>query len=231
MVADGEIDRIALLQDFLPVESYAEFVDAPQPTGHAATDELQKSDGPPNFNHGSYIEVSRAYGEAAATVFRRHPQAYAAGVAKGVCIFFKPGSDYWSVGPNRAQINAWDRIYNAVVHGELGQPPLDEGCRIRWLGQGQVALWLPLLFIAALAGAIVIGLRRGELPQRAGAVFIAAAMGWVALSGNLFELGENHRFRWVTAPLMWLALALVADRLLRWRRHRRDLRSASEQMA
>ena len=44
--------------------------------------------------------------------------------------------------------------------------------------------------------------------------FIMLTMIWVMVVGNLFEFGENNRFRFVTEPLMFVALGVSAHRAI-----------------
>jgi uncharacterized membrane protein YfcA len=85
-----------------------------------------------------------------------------------------------------------------------------------------------------LVGAVVVVAqwrRRGLGPARAAYLMGAGTVAFVTLAGNVFEHGENNRFRFIVEPLtLVLAVAVVAACVRTWRDRRRgpDLDSGSE---
>jgi hypothetical protein len=220
ILAEAGISGIAAVPTFSPLEAYRPYIEMPEPTGSRALDEERKGDGTPNFNHRAYIVISRQYLQAAIDLVRRRPGIYVAAVARGVCISFHPSTDYWVFERNRSRIQWADRAYNLLVYGQLHTPPLESGCNIGTASQFPFVF--PVLLFASVLGSTWLALRAGERPElRVTMAFVATTIAWVMLVGNLFEFGENNRFLFVTAPLMWIALAVLVQRAVHARSRRR----------
>jgi hypothetical protein len=103
---------------------------------------------------------------------------------------------------------AYDRWFSKVVYGQLGL--------------GKVGLFVVAAYLFALAVGLwvtVRGLRPGAPASTVTVAFAVLTIVYVGVVGNLAEVGENYRFRFVVDPL---AVALVAFgvRALRQRRRR-----------
>ncbi len=166
----------------------------------------------PNYNHAAYIDVSRAYlGDSLATI-RACPGLYLANVGRAVAHYALPATDHWFLRRNRAVLAGWDRAFALVPEGAVGtlldgrrETPLPRHSPA-WLARHAAYGWMALL-----AAALLLAARRGlralrgaaRRPQAALYLFVALTIGWVTLAGNLFELRENHRFRFMVDPLVW----------------------------
>jgi hypothetical protein len=64
------------------------------------------------------------------------------------------------------------------------------------------------------AGGLGAGGRALDRPQRVVLGFLCFNIAYVALVGNLLELGENNRFRFETDPLSLCLLGLLLERSL-----------------
>jgi hypothetical protein len=221
LAAELGVSGIVGISTFSPLDDYRDYISMPEPTGIRVLDEERKSDGTPNFNHLAYITVSHRYFEAALDILRQRPDLYVRAVARGFCRFVLPATDYEFLERNRDQIRWADRVYNAVVFGQLRTPPFDSGCTIR--RPLYFPFFMPLLFFGSIAAAAALAYRRSERPQvRVTMAFIGLTMAWVMIVGDLAEFGENNRFRFVTLPMMLVTLGVVTDRALasrsRWQR-------------
>ncbi|MDX6697304.1 MAG: hypothetical protein QOE65_701 [Solirubrobacteraceae bacterium] len=212
LVARGELSRFALLNpNFLP----RRLVRGGRPTGVRLLDEPVKSTGAPNLNATGYKGPCRRYAADARTVIRRHPRAYATGVANAVLIFLRPSSDYKYLDrDNVREVKGPERVMAAAVMGQFERTPvtLDLEKNLRAIG------WFILLGYGA-AVAIAVGTlataRRGrtwDAPAALVAALFLATFAWVTLAGTLFDVGENNRFRFPVDPL---ALAVLAGGVAR----------------
>lgn len=228
LVEEGTVHPIALIPDFLPLEAYKDIVTLPEPTGVPALDERLKGDGQPNFNHLAYIEMSEHYQEAGLAVLRERPRGYLETLARGVCGYLTPAGNYWFLRDNRALIHGYERVYNGVVLGQAVVPPTAPGCYLASTPHFYPLL-LPPLLAASILTALVLAVRGREPETRLAMAFAAATLGWVLAVGNGLESTESNRFRFVTEPLMWVALAMLAERLIqRFRARSGAGRSASD---
>jgi hypothetical protein len=211
LAADLKMSPLAGIAPFSPLSSYRPYVEMPRPTGHAALDEERKQDGTPNFNHVAYIAVSRTYLHLAGGIIKQRPSLYMQAVRRGICRFCLPSTDDRFLEPNRYRIRWADRIYRAVIYGQLKRPFPDAECATWSAAHFPVAM--PLLLLASIAGPAWLLSRRSETPDvRVTMAFVSFTILWVVFVGNLFEFGENNRFRYVTEPLMFIALGVSAHR-------------------
>jgi hypothetical protein len=226
MVQDGQLPPVAMIRDFSPPTAYQDVVRLPEPTGYTVLDAPRKHDGTMNLNHLAYVAVGEAYRDAALSALRSRPDAYGRAVLTGLCRYMLPSSDYWALVDMRAPISAVDKAYNGVIYGQMRTPPLETRCNLT-TAPSQFPFLFPFLFLLALVGASVRAVRSRTAPvERATMAFIAVTILWVTVVGNAVEFGDNNRFRFVTEPLMWVALGVVADRLLAWRTARRGVRDS-----
>ena len=202
LVARGVLSPVSLLRPFSSIEEYAVVVAPPPATGIAALDGLRKPPtGVPNFNHSSMIGVSDLYlGDALATV-RTHPSAYAEALVEGVKVFARPSTAYDFLLSNRASIASYDRVVSNYVFLRGGE----------WSPTILVAYLLSLLY-----GALLLA-RARRTAGRTGAalgtlLFLWVTVVWVVGVANLTELGENHRFRYLSDALVVVLLAYAAHR-------------------
>ncbi len=213
LAADFEMSPLAVIPPFSPLASYRPYVDMPKPTGHAALDEERKQGGTPNFNHLAYIAVSRRYFQLAGDIIRRRPSLYLQAVARGTCRFCLPATNDGFLERNRDRISWADRIYGAAIYGQLRRPPLDSDC-VDW-SPAQFPVALPILLLASMVGPAWVVSRRSERPDlRVTMAFVTLTILWVTLVGIFFEFGENNRIRYVTEPLMFVALGVSVHRAI-----------------
>ncbi len=238
LVAEGKLSELSLIGRFSPLAKYP--VRYRQVKGFeniASLRQLIKSTGSENFNHLAYVGISNQYFEDFLSVLRERPKAYINGLLKSWLTYFKSSSDHGFLEENRERISLLNDIYDSFFYGKIpcdvsktGILPffLIPGYRVHVL----LLLGLPLLLIFALG----LSLRRGskgqgqDRNQRIVTLYLCGTIAFVAFVGNLFELGENNRFRFTTDPFSVVLLGLfiqffVGPRLSRalcaWRRKKR----------
>lgn len=217
-VERGKLSRQALTPAFIGLNSYP-FRHAP--TGVPALDRPEKSPGVNNYNNIAYIDVSRQYQKDAVTFIKRHPDLYLRTVGDAFRTMFAPASDFFGVQYQkqnythlRGVLGFENRLlgqideYRPPPPGELATTAAPDARHVAWL----------LVFAygaTLLAGAVVavrsIRRRRWSVPG-ATLVFVAFVVGFSMLSSNMFELGENMRFRLETDPLVFAATAALLAR-------------------
>lgn len=203
MVARGEISRLSLEWEFSPPATYVAILAPDHPnTGIPALDESIKTrtrENPVNYNHWVYPIASRAYFANAIRLVRAHPEAYLRSIAWTSRRFLDPVTDDFFVRP---------------ICFPVRRP-------IAFFEAAERSLVLRAVVAAALVWALV-RLGRGRAPARE-RLFLAFAIGtvaWASASAILFEYGENNRFRYHLAPLLFLLTAIAARDWLRAARGR-----------
>lgn len=182
-----------------------------------------------NFNHEClppYFDDLAADAWAAA---RAEPGWAAKGVIGSFEVWAGPATFYPGIVPNRDRIDRVEGLYRyGVLLAFPWKPPVD--LPAAW-GVGASApddeFHLSLTIVGATALVLVAGVtvairwaRRGARgPARAALLMGAGTIAFVTLAGNLFEHGENNRFRFIVEPLtLVLAAAVVAALVRAWRR-------------
>lgn len=229
LVADGVLSPVAQIERFAPVDAYDRALQTgPAPAAAPALTDERKSTGTVNYNHYAYLHISEAYLQDATAVLRHYPRAYLIGVAKGWFNYFRSSSDYVFLEFNRRHMTRVNNLYDGVLYLKLPYDLSD----IPWLplhmdptGEtGERSVYL--LLLVGLPVAFVYGLwtawrsRALSLEQRLLVLFLCFNIGYVALVGNLMEVGENNRFRFTTDAMTLVLAALLAARLGRGLRRR-----------
>ena len=221
LVADGRLSDVSLIPRFSPLHSYpAEYTDVEGFESVAALRDVTKSTGHNNFNHLAYVDISQRYLEDALYVVSHHPRALGIGVLRACFQHFKSSSEDVSLGANGLKVGGVANVYDHLFYGKL---PYDLSS-VRWLpiyDRGRhhhvflfLLLALPLLVFYAVrllrshAGS---GLDGG---QRVLILYLCFNIVYVAVVGNLVEVGENNRFRFITDPLHLVLLGVFIHRVV-----------------
>ena len=209
LVGDGTLHAVSLAPAFSRPPAYPRtyFEAAPPAPARALTWE-EKTTGAVNFNHAAYVAISEDYLRDARWVVLRRPGLYLRRVAEAWGVYLRATSDLRFLGiANIAALRRPTRVYEVVFFG-----------RWPWRGEGAPRYWglvlgLPLVFLGGVAAASGRGWAgRGlDRTQRLVVAFMCFNIAFVALVGNLLELGENNRFRFETDPLSLCLLGLVIE--------------------
>jgi hypothetical protein len=223
MVSDGRLSPVSVVPRFSELKHYPTAYQ--QCPGYEAVPALAtpyKKSGRTNYNHHAYVAISAWYMRDALVLLRLNPKMPLHAMLTAWGTYYRSSTDYpfLKKQPIAKWIEWWDRLAygqisyrSLVVPGIVSSQPI---CLFLWLG-------LPLL----IAYGIRIGMGRGPgrdfaPEQRAGVLFLCGNILYVAVVGNMFENGENNRFRFATDPLsvtllgLWLQYT-VRPALNRWR--------------
>jgi len=211
LVAQGTLRPVSLVPAFSRPAAYprAYFETVAGPRARALTWET-KTTGTANFNHLGYVAISDDYLRDAAWVLRHRPGAYLRSVREAWEVYFRSPSDLRFLGiTNIDALRPATDAYDAVFFGRWAAG--ENAAPQYWL----LRLGLPLVFAYGLVCALGrAGGRELDRSQRIAVGFLCFNIAYVALVGNLLELGENNRFRFETDPLSLCLLGLLLDRSL-----------------
>lgn len=191
LVNRGILSEFALLhKPFAPLEDYEKisglkFKDPENP----ALGTRETRSGGRNYNHLAYIGISSTCRHDALEVIRRRPEIYFDAIRIAVHCFFGPVSAYPAFRDNlevlapiaKLEIFGWDL------------PP--------------VSTILFLFGFLSLIYLTIRAIKSGDGPSAAIFIFALYCIVWVFITGNMLEIGENERFRWVLSPLLFLVIA------------------------
>ncbi len=228
LVDEGKLSAISRIQPFSPVETYEPIVGRVAPTGVPALDAQRTSTGAINFNHVSFPEISRRYAADARRALRERPGAYLRVLVDSFYIFFQPPSDFAPLEGNRDRISWLDRGWDFFVYGQLWRyhlyPTLLRYSPVEHYFS--MVASVPFLFLFVFVVVIARAARRavgvlccGQSGDRADAVtllFLVYNIAYVMFVGNLLEVGENNRFRFLVEPAIFVLAAVELGRWLSW---------------
>ncbi len=185
----------------------------------------------PNGNWECLIAFNAALGRDAWAAVKAEPSWVARGVAGSFELWAGPSTLYFDVAPARVQADSFDELYRRVVLLDIPwNPPVPiQHAEFIALQASDHRFHVSLTIVAAtlltLAGGFVVlaGWRKRALtPARAAVLIGAATIGFVTLAGNLFEHGENNRFRVVVEPITLVIATAIVAALVRHIRARRQ---------
>jgi hypothetical protein len=208
LVARGKLHPVSLVKPLAGLDNYeAVGIVRARPTGIPVLDEVSGHEYPRNLENKTYIRISRLYWKDDLWVVRHRPRAYARAVRTALADFFTSPTIGAGGQGDDAKIRRYDTWFDNVVYGRFGR--------------GRVGKLLVAAYIVALGFGLWVGVRR--LRPRADVVtvtvtFAALTILYVTVVGNLAEVGENYRFRFILDPLA-ISVVAVAVRGL-WRRSR-----------
>ena len=233
LVASGALSPLALITPASPLPQYLGLVASHPPTGVAVLDQAAKGGADPatpfrsNYNNLDYVELSDRYLDDALTTVRLRPEAYVQGVIRAVAIFFRPPSEFFGLGPNRQLVDVLDRAYNlallyltALNEQPMAATPSSADAFTPPPG-GPAWLVVGAYAVVVVAGAAWVLARLRRRRPVLVVAFLWSTVVYVAVVGNLLEIGENNRFRLYTDPLVLVFVVALAVALRRRRRHPR----------
>ena len=220
LIQSGKLSPFAQIPSFSAPEAYFNLLPNTPLTGIPLLDETRKSNGRINFHHVIYIEVNHFYLQDSLQVIRIHPTLYLHSFVQSLYIFFHSASDYDFLDLNRAYIISFETGWNRLFFGQWDMneslAERTETLSLRHTG------WLILLgYLIAICGPVrylrqaTTALHDEKTPLL---FFMAFNLIYLALVGNLFELGENNRFRFVVDSFILLSFLFVITNAIRTKR-------------
>jgi len=208
MIQQGLLSPAAAVKSFSPLEAYGGAYGRAAETGIRALDQTRKADGSPNFNHASYLAISKDYLRDSFTLVRRRPLAYAKGVLRAFTFYFTPATDYSQLDANRPLLQPWERLYDVAAGQIANLPPSRAEREQKAVSEREKLQRVGLLLVLALPLVFAFGCRQAlrwradplRHTERFTLGFLLLNVAYVTAVGNLVECGENMRFRFMLEP-------------------------------
>ncbi len=223
LIEEKDATGVLFFPDMKPVAAYEQWLPVHESRGIAVLDQETKSTGHPNLHHAQVVEINRLYMESALIGLREYPGAWARSFADALMTFFLPSGEYWFLVRNTRRLHGYERIYNAALLGRFGEHTYIKGpgevtFRDKAARPGRMAFFLLLFYAAVLFRCTSIAFictRRGTWPEadQGAWLVIGFSLAWVLVFGTVFEVGENHRFRFATEPALYAAVIAMIGAL------------------
>lgn len=219
----GEVPAIARVQPFGSPTAYSESAAFDTTTGIPVLDAPYKSTGFPNYNHIGYVSLSQQYLDAALFLIQKYPAHYGLSVIKAYYAYMRPSCDSIIFrGNNRERLKGWITFYQNYLLGDVLRNVWQTTYTNRFGQQRMVHFSFLYVFIPILyAWSIIVALKPHTARlTKAGAVFfqfVAFNIIYVTIVGNLIDVSENMRFRFLLVPFTYVLLALLLNKITKKR--------------
>jgi hypothetical protein len=200
LVAEGKLHSVSLVAPLSALSDYEKVGIRPHPrTGIPLLDYPGDALFPRNLENRTFIRISQLYWQDDIWILEHRKAAYIRYLGKGVADYFAPLPD---VAGNIHRIRTYDTWFDRIVYGRIGP--------------GRDGVFLIALYLFAAAAGIWITVRELRPASDAATVLVAfctITLVYVTLVGNIGEVGENYRFRFVLEPLALVLAAAGVQRL------------------
>jgi len=222
LVAQGQLSPLALIPRFSPLSEYPkEYVELPGFEHVPALRQLTRSTGHNNYNHLAYIGLCEQYLADDLYIVAHRPKTLLVGLLNAWLCYFRSGSDYPFLYGNLDRIGFVNCLYDYLFYGKVPHYRVHSSRIPIYYAPGAEPR-IYLFLIIGLPLLVWYGLRVGikgdatspalTRSQRMLVLYACFNIVYVALVGNLFEVSENHRFRFVTDPLYVMLCGLMIQR-------------------
>jgi len=199
----GELSKLATIFTFRNPIVYLKLFPETPLTGIPVLDEPEPNQ--INHHHLVYVEASRYYLKDALKVIRLHPYTYLQSIGQATYIYFHSTSDFDFLYGNRQKIGVFDLWWNRLFYGQWSAGEKME-IRLTLNKSIQNVSWL---VVAAFLVSLVSGVyhlyknaRQLSEPRNVLILFMLCNILFVTIIGNMMEIGENNRFRFVIDPFI-----------------------------
>ncbi|HEU4409913.1 MAG TPA: hypothetical protein VFS43_31960 [Polyangiaceae bacterium] len=206
-LAQGKLHPASTVKLYNGPRSYAAHVDLSKTRGVPVLDRLERDGGLPNYNHWSYIEISKIRMADGRRYIAERPGAYAREVLSNLVDYFRPTTRWHPLDrqssphlDNRQALEPWEDAYNNALHGGWTRP---------------FGFYIPVLLLFAYgAGAAANALRKSRLEgclEEKVVLFMAFCCLYVPALSCLVTTTELERYRFLVEAFLW-AIGLWAGR-------------------
>jgi hypothetical protein len=217
MIKSGELSPFAGYFPFRNPVVYLKLLPNTPSTGIPVLDITNFPDGVRNYHHKVYLDASNYYLRDALHVLRERPALYLRSVMQSLYIFFHSSSDFELIWGIRRPIQTLDLWWNRFFYGQWLNDE-SPGERIVGMSPLHVGWGIVASFIIAIVGTSRYLWKNPDMIRKPGGlllVFMMFNVLYVAFVGNLMDLGENNRFRYVVDSFILLLAIHVVYRYIR----------------
>ncbi len=218
LVKKGKHNKIILIKPFEHIKDYEKIINKKPKTGIKCLDDEYKSSNEPNYNNINYIQISKLYRQEAIKILLKYPNAYFNSLLASTYLYFRSPSDYrYFHNDNRNKINNFDKWYNRIIYGQLEvYTPLSDSTKetikktplklLKYTGLTASVIYTSILFITLY---LLISKKDFLKKNKLIITYLFFNILWLTLIGNLFETGENNRFRFLIEPFYFIIITLL----------------------
>ena len=206
LVQKGILSRLSLIGAFQSPSEYKNIYPMKE-TGIAVLDQE-------SMNSLVYIPASKQLFEDDKNLILAEPKVYLKSIMISYYIYFLPSSNYSFIAQNRQKIELYNRLFNLVAFGKiLGGDQINVSLTPRSIFNLEwfVIILYILMTVFIIKESCNFFVKKYKLKPEyiTTLLFMYETILYVMLVGNFLELGENHRFRFLTDPLFFVIVGLM----------------------
>lgn len=233
-VQGKKVSPLFLQSPFSPLDSYEIDLAKIPLTNIPVLDQLTDSNGKNNFNNIAYLEISRKYLSDSLNAIKEYPYSYINGVTRSFFFYFVPASEYPLLYDNSNSIKGFIELFEKVFylrfkHDDWNKLYYNYAWNFKkseMLSNVSYTLLIicPVLFIMGIyrlflwlkrSGSTLSNDENTELSLKITFAYIIFNIFYVTLAGNLVEIGENNRFRFMIDPFYLILFGYFIDGFLK----------------
>lgn len=170
-------------------------------SGIGVLDKLEKINGRTNYNNAGYIAISNQLLKDDLFIIKNYPQVYLAGILKAFTLYFDSPTKYKLISANAYKIKTYNKIYNAFIYGSSSHTKT-----------GYITILLITIII--FSSIYLVTSSKSNFFTKIFITYALINIFYVMFVGNLFEYGENNRFRYYTEIFYFLLLCISVNELI-----------------
>jgi hypothetical protein len=199
-IAQHKLHPVSAVGLYRGIEAYRDYVNVEGKTGIPVLDQLERSNGQPNYNHHAFIEVSKLRMAGNRIYLAERRSDYIRTILSGYVDYFRPSTRWHphdeKSSPhlaNRRVIGTWENLYNRVLHRVPVRP-----------------FGLYLLIVPAMLWSLFSSTRALYRSRLAGGtreklvLFLTFNALYVPVLSCLVTIGELERYRFMVEGFMWI---------------------------
>ncbi|MBN8531228.1 MAG: hypothetical protein J0L97_05135 [Alphaproteobacteria bacterium] len=203
MIASGVLSPLSRIPAFSRLTHYATPCEVPEKFSRIPLlNAPEKSGGYINHHHYYYLCLSDAYMKDALAIIAQHPQAYFKRMGVAWWGYFIPADQMFLLEEQRAPMRFYAEWFDTVFFGKI---PLTSD----WNDVNNTIYPVLILLVCV---AFARGVQLAASGRDIVIIFILFSAFYVTLIGNLIEVSENNRYRFLLEPFLLLMLAAPLGR-------------------
>jgi hypothetical protein len=198
LIQQHQLSEVANHFPYSVVQTYPVALRTVALTNVAVLDQKVKTTGFNNYNHSSYVLLSRFYLKDAKYLISHYPGYYLRGFLSSIEVFLRSSSDYSFLRVNSSRIQLWNNLFDRIFYLKLAET-FNGVCLV-------IAVGIPCV----IAYCLFALRRKSVLPDshQNMILFLFFNVLYVFVTANAFEYSENNRYRFEIDPFLLLLVGV-----------------------
>ncbi len=225
LISEKKLSELSSIKPFSHAGTYRQFAEKTNfPNISCLEDSLKDFNRHVNYNHKYFVPVSKLYMNESLKAIYYEPANYLKSVAMSFYFFLKSPTDYrYIYNDHLSKISNYADFYNIVFYGQQKQySTLSDTQKAEFKENGMnldvfryigITFTLAMIFLAFYYFRYLLKYRKMKTQYYYLISFMVFNILYIAIIGNLFELGENNRFRYDIEPMILILFVMAVKQI------------------